>query len=203
MRFPLPSGHVFGLNPNSVQYHDGSDLGADTFYLTHWQSHYQRKWDREGVITGRFDGPTQRAALAVQKAGGLPLTGVVDAETWDAVFQPSRPGPAAVVELAEFVSQRGSEGAGRKAAARETKRTKTLPNGRTAPTWYPGSRFGAGSTGEHVKRIRIILGMAVTDVFDDDLVARVRGVQLDAKLRRTGIVDERTALAIDALAAAA
>lgn len=37
--------------------------------------------------TGVFDEATRAAVLAFQQSAGLPRTGVVDAETWDAIYE--------------------------------------------------------------------------------------------------------------------
>jgi hypothetical protein len=206
MRFPLPVGHVFGYRPNSLQWHDGSDLGADTFYLTHWQTRYQRTVDKEGVITGRFDGPTQRACIAVQQAHGLPVTAVLDEATWDALYRDKKPDPTPTMDTPILEPERPSErprNAIKNANKETTGRKKTTSRFTVVPSWYPGERFGLGAVGPYVRRVRIILGMAVTDVYDEDLVARVRGVQQTSGLRRTGIIDEKTANAIDEIASAA
>lgn len=87
MKFPLEAGHVFGVaNPYRVTVHDGTEAVEHELGLRDWQMRYQREWDRDQPITGRFDGPTQRACMRVQRERGLVPSNVLDRDTWDAVF---------------------------------------------------------------------------------------------------------------------
>lgn len=90
MKFPLSNGHSFGPNPLDVRSHDGNDSLHDQKGLTHWQRRFQLLWNREAPVTGRFDGPTQRACLTVQREYELPMTAVLDAETWAACLKGPR-----------------------------------------------------------------------------------------------------------------
>lgn len=94
MKFPLPAGHTFGVaNPYQIQVHDGSEAVEHTLAIRDWQLRYKAEWDRDQPVTGRFDGPTQRACIAVQRARGLNYSQVLDADTWDAVFSGGAPSP--------------------------------------------------------------------------------------------------------------
>lgn len=96
MKFPLGAGHVFGVaNSYQVTVHDGSEDISHEMGLRDWQSRYKRDWDRDQPVTGRFDGPTQRACISVQRARGLNYSQVLDADTWSAVFNPAPPAPEA------------------------------------------------------------------------------------------------------------
>jgi hypothetical protein len=82
---------VYGLDPNDVTVHDGQQSWTDFQNLTVWQRRYALL-DREGVVTGHFDGPTQRACIGQQKLHNLPVTAVLDEATWYTVWR-EPPGP--------------------------------------------------------------------------------------------------------------
>jgi peptidoglycan hydrolase-like protein with peptidoglycan-binding domain len=86
---PLPQGHYYGPNTGDLKSHDGSDHPADEFNIRLWQRAYALAYDRDQPITGRFDGPTQRAAVKIQRSLGLDVTAMLDAPTWEALFKPS------------------------------------------------------------------------------------------------------------------
>lgn len=84
--FPLPNGHYYGPRSFDLKAHDGSASVDDAVNIGTWQRQYSLIVDRDQPITCRFDGPTQRAVVAVQISAGLDVTATLDAPTWKAVF---------------------------------------------------------------------------------------------------------------------
>jgi peptidoglycan hydrolase-like protein with peptidoglycan-binding domain len=209
LKFPLPQGHFFGLNPFDVRSHTGNDNWADENNLKHWQRQYQMRWDRAGVVTGRFDGPTQRAAVAIQRDRGLPLTGVLDEDTWRAGLAGPRstqspdhdvPVPSPTPDVREAPEGHSEASVSRDVAVPDQSNEDTLPE---APQWYKdhGGPVGMTSKGPAVRTVRRLLGIQVRDTWSQDVSQRIRGLQKLNNLPVTGWVDTRTAQLLDALPA--
>jgi hypothetical protein len=212
VKFPLPAGHKFAVNPWSIQVHDGSETLHDEKCLRLWQRQYALTWDRSQPITGRFDGPTQRAVVAVQRKMGLTITAELDQATWDATFE----GPESHVEprtepevtpVQVEAPRGGSEAQGR---------TERLPGASgddnhselaeltvsEVPSWFKpvkGGRLGPASRGPAVRQVRQLLGMQSRDSWSYDVTQRVRGLQRAYGLPVTGFVDAPTAQLLDSL----
>lgn len=172
--FPLPDGHYFGPSHGDLRSHPG-DVYRDQVHLWHWQRQYHRHLDRDMPVTGTYGGPTQRAALDVQRRRGLPLTGAVDHDTWDALWSLTAAAPTADAPEA--------------------------PRGRQSPPeagWYPGREFGPGANGDCVAAVQRLFGQKVTGEYGDSLARRVKGFQRASKIPVTGRVDAATAREIDA-----
>jgi len=194
VKFPLPLGHAFGHNPYDLQMHDGSDHVGDSHWLTQWQQRYLFE-DREMVITGRFDGPTQRAAIAVQRSRRLPITAVVDKATWDALWATESAQNAPAVPEGTPGAPEGSEGSGEvlaKADPKERAAKITKRNGGGRPPWMTRNLLLTTA------KVRAILAMP--DATQDELAARLRGVQTAAGLTVTGVLDVPTAWVLDEMA---
>lgn len=203
MKFPLPAGHWFGLNPYDVKVHDGNDSWADEANLKHWQRKFGLLWDREMPVTGRFDGPTQRACLRIQHEFGLPVTAVLDEDTWRAMFD----GPKGAVSAEHDVPVGGSTP--ERVEAPEaiqtpgTSPSPTMPSSpkdeETVPEWFNPAQgpVGPGSQGPTVRKIRVILGLQPRDVWSNPVSERIRGLQKLHSLPVTGWVDTRTAQVLD------
>lgn len=111
MRFPLPTGHKFGYNTTDLRFHDGSNL-FEAEHLAEWQRKYAFTVDRDQPITGRYDGPTQRAVVRVQREHGILVSGNLDEDTWDALFAAPVPIVAEVPETALGSPQEPVEASG-------------------------------------------------------------------------------------------
>lgn len=202
--FPLPMGHRFGLSPYDLQVHDGSETLQDQHYLRLWQREYAR-YDRDMTVTGAFDGPTQRACIATQRACNLTITADLDEPTWEAVFDgrlaprpvetPAQPKPPGwfddLGKLAGVVDTPPMKQSRAKARAEESNRNKIIYRNRhkgPAPAWYDEP--------DAVTKIRSILGMP-PGRYTQELRARVKGLQRAGGLAVTGEVDKATAWLID------
>lgn len=176
MDFPLPAGHVFGPSPQLPQQHQG-DENLNLFNaMVEWQRAYNLRVDRDLPITGKFDGPTQRACTTLQRELGLPMTGVLDADTWAAVWTVEGPLPGRVPALAV------------QAPDAPTEPTEPL----VTPSWWPGQEFGdIGEKGPHVTKVLRLMGCQGT-VYSQALARRVKGLQRLHGLAPTGRVDLAT-----------
>lgn len=86
MQFPLPLGHKFGYNPFDISVHDCSTNFAEGEHLRAFQHHCMLHWDPNLVPSGRFDGPTQKVVVEVQRVSGLVISGMLNKDTWDAAY---------------------------------------------------------------------------------------------------------------------
>lgn len=62
-----------------------------------------------------------------------------------------------------------------------------------SPSWYTRP-LALGDQGEDVRTVQMLLRVEPTGVFDDATRAKVRGYQTLRQIRRTGRVDEITAI---------
>lgn len=201
--YPLPSGHAYGPGwLGNLSHHDGRSSLVDRSGLLVWQRRYRSAWWSGLELTGQYDGGTQRAAVAVQKASALPVTGLVNRDTWEAVWtvqRPAKPAPAPTPTAEPTPAQKASV----------TKRRwhhwrRMSAHGvdygaeRDTPAWWPGRPFGAHERGWHVREAQQLLGVKPTGVYNADTVRRVRGYQrMHAGLNPTGIMDLPTARHLD------
>jgi hypothetical protein len=205
--FPLQSGHLFGPATGDLRHHNGAQSLTDTRDLARWQRAYQQRINSTMQVTGRFDGPTQKAAVQVQEWAGLPVTGTIDQATWEAVWtvvRPPRekpPTPPPMEELPSFRTIERKVRVPNKATALYWKRYSRagVEYGATpdAPYWYPGRPFGANEMGWHIRMCQQLLGLKQTGWFNRQLTVRVRGLQKIHDLPVSGIVDVKTACVID------
>jgi peptidoglycan hydrolase-like protein with peptidoglycan-binding domain len=67
-----------------------------------------------------------------------------------------------------------------------------------SPSWYTRD-LALGDQGEDVRTVQLLLRAEPTGVYDDQTRAKVRGYQTLRQLRRTGRVDEITAITLGEL----
>lgn len=216
--FPLPAGHYYGPTGWDLVAHDGLEV-RDSFPLLEWQRIYSVRWDRDMVPTGHFAGPTQRAALRIQRETGLPMTGKLDEATWVAGLTGGTPSKTDDVtrdlseqlEDARRAADRKKQSEANKTAhALQTERReheRTTWKGRSTlehqyaqvgcPVWWPGHDFGPGDSGAHIAKVCRILGMTASKRYTEALEIRVRGLQSAGGLEATGVVDLPTAKLLD------
>lgn len=208
--FPLPSGHRYGANPYDLAVHDGSEYGNDAHWLSLWQREYSF-YDRDLHVSGKFDGPTQRACIAVQVTCELTITSELDAPTWDALYSgrfkalratltPEQAPPVVrttpygrsdlgkLAGVVDTPKQKDSRAAARTAESNARKILWRHRKTGEAPEWY-----GLPEAGRQ-QRARSILGM---DAVRGDLPTRLRGVQSAAQIPVTGDLDPATAWLLD------
>ena len=207
MQFPLSTGHRFGLNPFDIRFHTGDDSYDDEAALKYWQRQYQLRWDRTHPVTGRFDGPTQRAVTAVQHAYNLTVNAELDEETWDAGLR----GPKSTESPEHDVPVPSPTPDSKKAPARlsgdsadSSPTTGPVRPERAAddnvPDWFdPHNPLGPKSTGQAVRTVRALLGLVSRDTWSDQMSSRIRGLQKINRLPVTGWVDTPTARILDKL----
>lgn len=163
--FPLPNGHFWGPDKNDLAHHTGRDSWPDNMHLCRWQREV-------GVeATGVFDGLTQRAAIAVQQTAGLPVTGLVDADTWACAF-------AGLVEAPETAIE--TPGPSPEGSANPE-----------VPGWFTGA-LGP----EVIALLQERFEVKATGQVNRWLKEKVRGFQAAHGLETTGEVDQRTAVLI-------
>lgn len=216
--FPLPAGHYYGPTGWDLVAHDGLEV-RDSGPLLEWQRLYAARWDRDMVPTGVFAGPTQRAALRIQREAGLPLTGNVDEPTWIAGLVGGTPPKTDDVtpdlskqleETRRAADRAKQQEANRTAHALKTEaaeRERTTWKKRSSlehqyaqagcPPWWPNHDFGPGDGGMHVAKVCRILGMTAEKRFTEALEQRVRGLQSAGGLEASGVVDLPTAKLLD------
>jgi hypothetical protein len=218
MNFPLPLGHWFGVLAD-VQSHTGRESAADEFNLRQWQLCYMLSWDRDLPVTGRFDGDSQRACVAVQKSWGYAVTGCLDADTWRATFE----GPRATEAAAEPVRVEEDQPAlkapqnplqgvletrekrmGRlRGKAQDSKAKSILWRHRhkgACPDWFD-PLTDASQDAVQTAKIRNLLGLPPTGKWTASVEKRIKGLQKLAGLDPTGAVDAPTAWLLDDLPA--
>lgn len=195
-KFPLPLGHMFGMSlSGDLRFHDCRYSIVESSQLRQWQFRYRSMWASKLEPTGRYDGPTQRAAVTVQEALGLPVTGWIDQGTWEAVWRHRRP-------------QRAPEPDPPAKPKRLTKqqwehwRLQSQFDIRYGkddgdPPWYPGRPFGRHESGWHVRQVQEILGLKPTGRFNEETQRRVRGWQKMRGLPASGVIDSPTARLLD------
>jgi hypothetical protein len=169
---------------------------GDAHALTLWQQRYLLREDREMVVTGRFDGPTQRAAIALQRKLGLPITALVDNATWDALWATETAENAPGIPDTTPKAQRGPEGPPGEVLAKADPKDRaakiTKRNGGGRPPWMTKNVLLTTA------KSRAVLSMP--NATQDELAARLRGVQTAAGLAVTGMLDVPTAWVLDEMA---
>lgn len=82
VKFPLPEDHRFGMGLHPLV-HDGTANIQESMWLRLWQARVTQMFPDERLIpSGKVDKATQRIAIALQNAAGLPEDGFVNEETW-------------------------------------------------------------------------------------------------------------------------
>jgi len=195
MDFPLPLGHVYGVNPHSLQCHDGRGSLRERRALEEWQRAYSLRV-RDIPVTGVFDGPTQQAVFELQRTRGLPVTGYLDERTWRLITEhefESEPEISVDVQVSLVGATETAESA--PGVVGDTpdpfRRAEKPSRSPRPPKWFDPNVPEASR--DHVVSV---LGLP-PDIGDEDLAACIRGVQLRAKLPTTGVMDTPTARALD------
>lgn len=124
--------------------------------------------------TGRFDEATLEAVMRFQKEAGLPVTGTVDRQTWDAIMQ------AFLDARARLYSPRsislfppGSE---------------VIQRGQSAPLLYPVQAMFCALA----DTMTGVLATLPTGVLDEGTAENLRWLQRNANLPETGNLDQAT-----------
>lgn len=89
MKFPLPMGHVYGVNPYSIQHHRGDTI-TEVLALKAFQARAALVLDADLKVTGQYDGPTQRVVADIQRSNALLVTAELNQPTWDALWSTER-----------------------------------------------------------------------------------------------------------------
>jgi peptidoglycan hydrolase-like protein with peptidoglycan-binding domain len=199
-KYPLPLGHVFGLNRLAVHFHDGRGK-LDGVWLRQWQNRFCAAWRRPWMHpSGVFDGDTQKAVVEVQKHVGLPVTGALGPREWAAVWTtaPPEPKPKPAPQPKRKLSHK--EKRKRRAYWDRFSRWQVEPGSDPdAPEWFPGRPFGPHSKGEYVKEVQHLLGFKETGRYSIAMGKRVAGLQRVHELPESGLVDARTAQLVESL----
>lgn len=194
--WPLQPGHLFGPTDYDLRYHNGSQSLTDLQALARWQRAYYQRLNRYHIrVNGRFDGETQKAAVAVQELVGLPVTGLIDPATWEAVWSARKP-PAPPPPVYPPRKRACPQALGiywRRYSA--TNNNYGCTPG--APPWYPGKPFSRYEAGEHVRIVQEKLGLKPTGIFNKRTSQAVGGIQGANGLPWSRIVDVATARLID------
>lgn len=194
--FPLPQGHLYGVSlSGDLRFHPGRNNLVDSTHLRTWQSRYRSYWWSGLELTGRFDGPTQRAAVKVQQAAQLPVTGWIDRDTWMAVWTAQRPAPKPVDTTPTRPKGISKE---QWDYWRKTSQYNIVyGSDPDDPPWYPGRPFARHESGWHVRQMQELLGVKPTGIFNEDTTRRLRGWQRMHGLPASGVMDSTTARHLD------
>ena len=203
--YPLPYGHVFGPQRNSIIHHDGTNP-HDSLALRQWQTRLRNNWRQNYVeVTGRFDAATQRAVLRVQEVLGVPRTGVLGAREWEAAWthelptKPKPPKPPTGRGRSKQPGYRQDYERRRKYWEDFSQWKVELGKVLDAPPWYPGRPFSVHSRGPYVEHVQRLLGFPPHGRFTVRLMQRIRGLQRVHDLPETGVVDAGTAKLLERL----
>lgn len=200
--WPLPAGHALGPPLGDLRWHHGPCHPTCGAALVWWTAVYRQRVSRKLDPVSVWGGTVQAAVIHVQQLAGLPTTGVLGQEVWDAVrtVQPvksAKPKPASEWDP----GQKCPKPAGARERWRYWLRYSkygveygTTPD---APPWWPGRPFGPHEKGWHVLRVQELLGVKPTGCMNGGTVRRVRGWQRLRGLPVTGIVDVHMATELD------
>ncbi len=191
MQWLLPPGHKYASNTFDLSCHDGSKSWEDHRSLRGWQHQATLVTSLEVKVTGRFDGLTQKACVAVQKANGLPVTAVLDKDTWDALWATQKPQPAPTPTQTVLEPLRPSQGPLRLSPQIKRRNASAIVarNEGPRPSWYTTPRTS-------LPRARVILGAKPYS----DVSAQLRALQVTHGLDTTGELDAATAWLVDEMA---
>ncbi len=118
--------------------------------------------------TGRFDEATLEAVMRFQKEAGLPVTGTVDRQTWDAIMQALSGCPRPVIFApVHFPLPPGSE---------------VIQRGQSAPLLYPVQAMFCALA----DTMTGVLATLPTGVLDEGTAENLRWLQRNANLPETG-----------------
>ena len=172
--FPLPSGHWYGVNDRTSKSHSGlrdrDEIGVQQIQATVGAD-----------VDGSFGPATEAKVKAWQQAKGLPVTGRVDAATWQAMLRGTDAAPAPAPAP--------------KAPAWPLPSTHRIgPNPRGYTTWHDGTgKDTAGRAAIKTWQQRMIdrgwhLGKAGADgLWGSDTARVVAAFQKEKKITETGL----------------
>lgn len=196
--WPLPAGHRYGPEGWDLRNHSGRTSLYESQALQAWQSAYRHRIKRVDFPRGYYDSVTQMAVCHTQELAGLPRTGLLDEDTWRAVWAVERP----VVTLPVTPKQptarqlRLRTQRQRDYWRRVSQRGEYQDDG-SQPRWWPGRPFGPGEYGAHVEALQRLLQARETGRFTKETAARVRAARRHHGLPVSDVVDLALAVALD------
>lgn len=195
--WPLPLGHRYGPQGLDLRNHDGRSNLVEHRGLQAWQEAYRHRIKRTDFRMGYYDSVTQMAAADLQKAAGLPVTGMIDLDTWNAVWQYVKPPQLPPEKPQPTKSQLRLRAKRQKDYWRRvSQHTDHITDG-SQPPWWPGRPFGPGESGWHVERLQELLQARKTGTFNRETASRVRAARRKAGLPVSDLVDLTLAVVLD------
>lgn len=196
--WPLPVGHRYGPQGLDLRNHNGRGSIGELQGLRAWQLAYRHRIKRTDFRDGYYDAVTQTAAIELQRMTGLPVTGLIDADTWAAVWTADKPVREPPKEPAPPTGRQLRLRAKRqKDYWRRVSQHADYVSDGSQPRWWPGRVFGPGDTGWHVEVLQELLQARKTGKFTKELAARVRAARRAAGLPVSDLVDLPLACTLD------
>lgn len=196
--WPLPLGHRYGPQGLDLRNHDGRTSINESTALHAWQNAYRHRVKRQDFRFGYWDAITQKAAIHVQELANLPRTGLIDRETYEAVWTVVKPQvkppdePKPVDRRAQRLRARRQ-----KEYWRQVSNRVTFTTDGTTPRWWPGRPFGPGEHGWHVEALQDLVQARKNGVYGKETAARVRALRRLHKLPVSDVTDLALAVALD------
>lgn len=201
----LPAGHALGPQLGDLRWHHGPCHPTCGGALLWWTAVYRQRLNRKFTPVAVWGGTVQAAVVHVQQLAGLPTTGVLGPEVWEAVRTVQRPKPVPREKWkdpqAHTKPKWSRAGRGQYEKWHYWRRYSqygieygTTPD---APPWWPGRPFGPHEKGWHVSVLQEKLGVKPTGCMNPGTVKRVRGWQRLRGWPVTGIVDVNMACELD------
>lgn len=200
-RFQLAVGHRYGPGGYDLRNHDGRGSLQDSRAISMWQATFRQRITRLDLDSGVFDAQTQQAALHVQRLAGLPATGVIDEDTWRAVWTVEKPkleppAPKPAPRPVTKAQVKGQKAKVKDYWRRVSNRVEFVSDG-SQPPWWPGRPFGPGEHGWHVSMLQRLLQARETGRFTQELGRRVRAARRLHGLPVSDVVSLDLAVALD------
>lgn len=196
--WPLPVGHRFGPQGLDLRYHDGRTSIVESRALHAWQNTYRHRVKRQDFRDGYWCAITQKAALHVQELASLPRTGLIDWETYAAVWTVQKPQvkPPDEPRPIDRRSQRLRAKRQKDYWRRVSNRVAFITDG-SQPPWWPGRPFGPGECGWHVEVLQDLAQARKTGAYNRETASRVRALRRVHGLPVSDVVDLALAVALD------
>lgn len=196
--WPLPVGHRYGLQGLDLRNHDGRSSIREQQGLRAWQLAYRHRIKRTEFPSGYYDGITQTAAADIQKKAGLAVTGMIDLDTWNAVWEWTRPPvvppPPKAPPTKSQLRLRATKQ--KDYWRRVSARAEYVTDG-SQPPWWPGRPFGPGEHGWYVEQLQELLQARKTGSFNRETASRVRAARRVHGLPVSDLVDFTLAVILD------
>lgn len=196
--WPLPVGHRFGQQGFDLRNHDGRTSIHESAALRQWQRGYRHRIKRVDFPAGYYDSITQKAVVHVQELAGLPRTGLIDQDTWAAVWTVEKPVVAPPAEkkppsarVLRLRTKRLKD-----YWRRVSQRVAFVADG-SQPPWWPGRPFGPGEYGWHVEVVQDLVQARKTGLYNRETSARVRALRRIHGLPVSDVMDLALAVALD------